>query len=459
MGFLKKVKICQPNSDNKFKKKRTKRTLALFFSIIGIIAISFFAYLYATGSKMFDRNTLADSILLKAIRGDDNKIGSERINFLLMGRGGDKHPGGLLTDSIMVVSIEPKTKSLAMISVPRDLYVPIKNHGQDKINSAFSDGYNDYIQKNCTKKKQDECKNGALSAGANMTKQTVSETLGIPIQYYAMIDFYGFVKFIDEIGGVDITVDKSIYDPFYPDENMKGYSPFSIKAGQQHLNGETALKYARSRETTSDFDRSRRQQQLIYATKEKVLKIGFLANPKKIIDIATILGDHVRTDLSPAELKALTEFVNQVDASKIITKVLSNGEGGPLVSDSSSGTYYLKPRKGDFSELKSIAQNIFSESSDKEENAKIEIINASNITGTGGKLGTYLREKKYNIVNIGTTKEIYKKTIIYDYSSGNNKDTISYLKNYLNADVIEKTSPANKSVDISIVIGEDYKVK
>ena len=454
MGFIHRTN----NNGRKvpfFKRKTTK----VFFGILGlflIVGISFAGYLYATGSKIFD-NGIGFSPFIKMIKGEQSNIlKQDRVNIVFLGRGGDNHPGGYLTDSIMLVSIDTKNSQVALMNIPRDLLAPIKGHGQAKINEAYADGYNDYMAKNCSKKNaKSTCRNEAFTAGANLSSQTISDVFGIPVQYYISADFTGFEKFIDSLGEIDVYVDKAIYDPLYPDVNMKGYEPFSVKVGQQHFDGKTALKYARSRETTSDFDRSRRQQQILEATRDKATKLGIFSDPKKLLDMINIISDHVRTNLSPDEIKSLAEFVKNIDKKKIKTQILSTDNGGPLTSDSSSGTYYIVPRTGNFSELQKIAKNIFNITSVNED-AKIEILNGSKTTGAGSKLSDALKSAGYNVVNVSNTKELYKKTVIYDYSNGQMKNTVDFLESSLGTTAIEKTDSIKK-VNITIIIGDDYK--
>lgn len=455
MNFVKTKKI-ESHKKTPFFKRKSVRITSLILGLFLVFIISFFSYIYANGSKIFEQSV--GSSLIKMLTGEESQaFKDERINILVMGRGGDNHPGGLLTDSIMVVSMQTKEKKIAMMSIPRDLVVPIEGHREDKINTAYANGYNDYLNKNCKKKNTSDCKNDAMAAGANLTKKTVSDVFGIPINYYAVVDFVGFQKIIDEIGGVDVYVEKNLYDPFYPADDMKGYKPFNIKAGQQHLDGVTALKYARSRETTSDFDRARRQQQIISSIKEKTLKLGFLANPKKILDMVNIVGDHVRTNLSPTDIKDLASLIKDMDTSNIISRVLSNSNDGPLVSDSSTGTYYLRPKNGNYNQLKTIASNIFNETVEAE-TADIEVLNGSKISGAGGRLATALKSYGYTIVNIQSSKAASTKTYIYDYSNGAKKETLAFLKDALvNAEVVKKTRTASTKGDITILIGDNYK--
>jgi len=441
--FFKKKK--NQNENEPKKKSKTKRGWRIFWiilSVLGIVGISYIGFLYASGNKVFDPKSLTQSPFFKsskntsALRGE----GDGRINILLLGMGGANHPGGTLTDTIMVISIDPNDKSLAMLSIPRDLYVPIAGTKQSsKINEVYSIG------------EKEKAGNGPV-----LLKETVGNILDLPIHYYVVVDFYGFVKFVDQIGGVDVLVDKNLYDPYFPDANMQGYDPFYIKAGQQHLDGAVALKYARSRETTSDFDRAARQQKIIAAVKEKCLTANFLANPKKILDVVQIVGDHVRTDFTASEIIALADLAKQIDSSKTISKVLTSATDGELVSDSSSGTYYLMPKDKSWEQIRAIAHEIFTDPNLRQENAKIEVLNASSTAGLGSKLAQNLKSYNYNVVSIKTADKKQTKTEIIDYTNGQKSVTLNFLKNRLNTSVTKKTQ-ADSSVDITIIIGDDYK--
>ncbi len=460
MSFIKTNKVKGNHSSGitkkPFYKKRSWRVFFLILGVFGICLISLCAYVYATGSKVFD-NGFGSGSIAKAIKGE--KLNGEdegRVNILFLGRGGDNHPGGLLTDSLMVVSLNTRDKKMAMFSIPRDLLVPIKGHGQDKLNSAFATGYNDYLSKSCKKKNKNDCKGDASAAGSALTSETISNILGVPIQYYVMADFDGFKEIVDEVGGVDINVDKAIYDPLYPDSAMKGYEPFYIKAGMHHMDGNVALKYARSRETSSDFDRSRRQQQIISALREKASSSGVLANPKKILDIVNIIGNHVRTNFSPSEIKILADRIKEDSQGGIISGVISNADSGLLISDSSTGTYYLKPKGGNFDQVKNYAKNIFSDIKSTNVKPKIEVLNGSKTAGLASKAADKIKTAGYEVVKIDVSATKSTKTIIYDYSGGTQKTATDYLKKEFGAEVLAKTADSSRSANISVVIGDNY---
>lgn len=439
--------------------KRNKRKF--FFIVLSIIIVAIFsfgAYLVASGSKIFEGG-LNGSTLVKSFFGQDQLKGEERnrVNILIMGMGGPNHPGALLTDSVIFASLDTLNNKVALLSIPRDLMVPIPGDSQNKINSAFSTGYNDYYQKNCSSKKRaDACKNDALTAGANLTGKTVSNILNQPVDYYIFLDFNGFEKVIDQLGGIDVYVNKSIYDPYYPDKTMTGYEPFTIKAGQHHLNGATALKYARSRETSSDFDRAARQQTIIWAIKDKALSVGILSNPKKLSDFILALSDSVRTNLSLSEAKTLFEKIKDVSSKSVKTVVLSDSNDGYL-SGFNNGTYYLEPRAGNFKEIQNLAANIFNEEK-KKESAKIEILNATSAVGLAANLAQEIEKLGYTIVNVNSATTKNESTIIYDYSHGEKPETIKYLKELTGGQVLEKSS-STSGADISVILGSDYAAK
>jgi len=307
--FLRKKQKEVAGEKSSPKSKRGWRIFFIALAAILVLVISYGAYIFASGKRVFDTNNLTGSPLLKSLLGKEVDLkgeGDGRINILVMGKGGEGHPGGTLTDSIMVVSIDPNEKTYAMLSIPRDLYVPISgSKSYSKINEIYQIGEN-------------EKKGG----GADLAKKTVGAILDLPIHYYLTLDFYGFKQFIDKIGGVDVNVEKAIYDPLYPAGDMKNYQTFSIKAGEQHLNGEVALKYARSRETSSDFDRAARQQKLVDAIRSKLLKTSTLANPKTILNIINIIGDHARTDFTPTEILALTKIIADLNGEGRIDRRL-----------------------------------------------------------------------------------------------------------------------------------------
>jgi LCP family protein required for cell wall assembly len=445
------VKPIKPAVLPKKKMKLHWKILIIVLAVFLLVGAAFLGYTLSKTSKIFE-NGLSGTSLLKTIYSREKLKGEEndRVNILIIGMGGPNHPGGLLADSIELISIQPSTKKAVAMSVPRDLKVPIKNYGEDKVNTAFVDGYQEYMQKSCKSKNQQACVSDAMSAGARKEVETISTVFNQPIHYYLTLNFGGFEKFIDAIGGVDVNVAKAIYDPYFPADDMLHYAPFKLKAGLQHLDGKTALKYARSRETSSDFDRSARQQNLLRAVKDKMTAANLLSDPKRILDILNALGDSVKTDFTPSEIKTLAEIVSGIKTADIKTKVLDTSADGPL-KDMSDGSYYITPRAGNFKELQKIAQEIFEL---PEAKAKIELLNGTKTAGLTSKIKLQIEDAGYGISYFGNAKEKTAKTIIYDNSDGLKPKALAYLKKYFKTEnVIKKTVDG---YDFSIVVGDDF---
>lgn len=232
--------------------------------------------------------------------------GNERFTVLMMGL--DRRPGeeGLAyrTDTMILVSLDPTTNSIGLLSIPRDLYVEIPGYQQlQRANSAMV--------------------LGELSQpgnGPQLAMQTIQYNLGMRVHEYVAVDFSTFVTVVDLIGGVDIDVPYDISDPEYPDM-FYGYDPLYINAGLQHMNGATALKYARTRHGDSDFQRAQRQQQVLYAIRDRVLELDML--PQLIIQAPGLwneLSRGISTRLSLDQIIQLSWYLK--DISDIHTGVI-----------------------------------------------------------------------------------------------------------------------------------------
>jgi LCP family protein required for cell wall assembly len=204
------------------------------------------------------------------------------------------------TDTILLFYLDPETQSAAMLSIPRDLYVDIPGHDQSRINTAYAYGERDG------------------TGGLALAKQTVSGALGIPVNHAVLIDFTVFITVVDAIGGVDVDVPYDIYDPTYPDSGI-GYDPFYISAGSHHLDGTTALKYARTRATGGgDFDRTARQRQMVMAVRDRVLTLDLLPSLiKQSPQLWASLQGTFEADLTLSEMIDLAVLASNTPTDKI----------------------------------------------------------------------------------------------------------------------------------------------
>lgn len=232
--------------------------------------------------------------------------GNDRVNILLLGI--DRRPGEAFvsrTDSMMVISIDPVSDSASVLSIPRDLYVQIPGYGQDRINTALVYG----------------SREGDYLDGAALAMQTVSSNLGIPINHFVLVDFNAFVRIVDLLGGIDVQVPYDINDPLYPDMNY-GYDPLYIPAGMQHFDGQTALKYARTRHADSDFNRAYRQQQVLFSARSKLLSLGLGEMLLKAPSLYREVESGIRTDLSLEQMLRLAKTVGDIPSENMRNEVL-----------------------------------------------------------------------------------------------------------------------------------------
>lgn len=342
----------------------------------------------------------------------------DRINILLLGIGGPGHDGPYLTDTMIVMSYQPSSDRVAMISIPRDLVVDIPGYDFRKINNVLSIGRdNDYP-----------------GGGEALTVKVVSDLLNLPIQYYARVDFNGFAEVIDQVNGVTVNVETSFYDPLYPDNNY-GYDPISFKKGVQEMDGATALKFARSRHGTngegSDFARAARQQKIIYALKEKLLSFGTLSNPLKISDILESLGSHSQTNMEVWEIVRLAKLASDVPAGSIVNRVIDSSPTGLLKNATGlGGAFILIPRDETYGDLRFFAKNIFALNAAAVEKAEITVINATTTTGLAdttakGLLSIGLDASAATVRNVSLPQ-----TVVIDLSNGRAPQTLQLLNRY-----------------------------
>jgi len=224
----------------------------------------------------------------------------KRLNILVLGiRGiGDSH-GGLLTDTIMVISVKPETGEAAMISIPRDLYVKIPYHDyKHKINEVYEAGFLEDKSKNLAERSRE---------GLRYSKKAVSKVTGLDINYAVSVDFKAFEEIIDTLGGVTITLDKPFVETNQFEEGV-----ISLPAGTQTIDGKTALLFVRARFSSSDFDRAKRQQQVLMSLKNKAFNLGILTDPLKIISIFDSAGNHIRTDMELWEIQEMAAIAKRL---------------------------------------------------------------------------------------------------------------------------------------------------
>jgi polyisoprenyl-teichoic acid--peptidoglycan teichoic acid transferase len=378
--------------------------------------------------------------------------GAGRVTILAMGLDSrdweDGGEGPSRTDSMILLTVDPTSRTAGMLSLPRDLWVNIPGYGYGKINTAhfIGEAY------------------GEPGGGSGLAVQTVEEFLGIDVAYYVRLDFNAFERFVDEIGGIEIEVPEEIkVDPIGPGNTV------TLQPGLQTLDGPTALAYARNRETAgSDFDRAERTQQVILAIRNKILKLNML--PKLITKAPVLyseLASGIQTNLSLEEIIKLAWLAAQIPTENIRRGVITMD----MVTDSWSpeGFEILLP---DTDKIRQLRDEIFTTTGPaspaaetvvgdpvelmKQENARISVLNGTYTTGLAATTGDYLTNLGMNVTATGNAQELSEYTSIIDYSG--KPYTVKYLVDLLHIDpnqIFNRYDP-NSEVDITIALGADW---
>ncbi len=290
--------------------------------------------------------------VVATVAGGQLKETDGRTNVLILGS--DKRVQGVseseLTDTILVASIGKVDHNVVLISLPRDLWVE-SSFGYHKINETYARG------------------------GAEELFAVIENVLGIPVHYYAVVNFSLFRDAVDILGGVDVDVERGFVDYWYPIEGMENapnesdrYETVAFEPGRQVLDGEAALKFVRSRKGNNDegtdFARSKRQQKVIMAIKNKVLSLETLVNPKRLKELYDLYAGNIDTNMDLGTIQQFYLLSQRIDFDKVRTIVLDDrsaaSEGGLLYAPEDTtlykGAYVLIPRAGDFSQIRAYIQ-------------------------------------------------------------------------------------------------------
>lgn len=442
------------------------------FGIIFLASIAIAYKFYATSQKVIDDKQPASFIqTIKDIASSDRKTlrGEQygRINILLVGLAGKNYPGANLTDSIIIASINPKTWQTALLSIPRDLYVQIpETKFYTKINALYA---------------RSEDTDATGKSGIEDLKCALTEITGQPIDYYIALDFDGFRQIIDELGGVKIQVPKDLHDERYPGPNYS-YETFDIQKGLQHLDGATALKYARTRhDEDGDFGRAYRQQLILETARSKAFSLETILDLPAINSLLDTLEEHLRTDIQLDELNSFVDIVKKIDTHTTVNKVLDAGKPDSVMAVShvflgGVRAFILFPRTGDYAEIQDVAKNIFDleaiERKKEEivkENASVAIVNQSGLKDFDGKLNNLL--KKFGYAVKVSPRQAAKcrdakycvpmsdNTTVYDLTSGLKPFSLEDLAKKLGAKISayppDNLSAACQEIDFCLVAGSN----
>lgn len=360
------------------------------------------------------------------------KLPGDRMNVLLLGIGGEGHDGAQLTDTMMLASINIKDKQVALLSIPRDTAYPLGGGRFEKINAVQAYAEQEYP-----------------GEGARRTADALAKLLEIDIHHVIRVDFSGFARFVDAIGGLDVTVERSFVDPQFPTSDDR-WMMVSFKKGAQHFSGDEALTFARSRHGNngegSDFARSHRQQLIMMAIREKLLSLNTLTDPTKLSALYSVISSHVQTDLTLWDMLQLAPLTKDFSRERVSMHVLTDAPDGELTAANVAGAFMLFPNKPDWSEIRELAQNPFRAievaSSTKPVVAvvvdipKIEIKNGTTRMGFASQVAAKLERSGYEIVAFGNAvRRGYERTVIYDLTNGKKSAQLAALRRLLQADI------------------------
>ncbi|HEY2704476.1 MAG TPA: LCP family protein [Candidatus Dormibacteraeota bacterium] len=390
----------------------------------------------------------------------------QRVNIALYGYGGNGHDGAYLSDSIMVVSIQPRgqgnTPQIAEISIPRDLFVPIPVGGSQKtyyarVNEAYSIG-----QAGLPVSSADF---SGDHGGGSLANATLSKILGIPIDHFVGLDFTAFKSAVDSVGGVDINVEHTFTDTNYPRGECDdpkhpdcAVETVHFNAGPQHMDGATALIFARSRESAdplegTNFARNKRQQLVLAALKQRVLSAGGLGN---LPDLLNSLGDHVKTDLPLGDALALYDLVKGVDTTRFEHVSVDAGnfiyDCGPPYGTASCPAAYEYPYDRSFGTLQHFAQNIFPPTGAIAEHAPVSVVDGSGRGSGASKRWASLFSSAGLAATDGGAAKVSPTTHVIDSSGGRDTGTALWLARFFGVQV-ETPAPASAAASATGATG------
>ena len=396
----------------------------------------------------------------------------ERVNVLLLGRGGYENDAPYLTDSIMAISIDPVTNRVMMLSIPRDLVVHMNlqaNPGSvwtNKINAAYEVPYTNIIC--CVAKQYTGANGGGLAA-----EHEVGKVTGLTFDRYIAIDFVAFRDMVNALGGVDVCLSTNLDDYSYPDYR-NGYHPIHFKAGCQHLNGEQALEVARSRhaiqpQQASDFGRAKRQQDIMEAVKAKATTVNGFAKAPALL---SALQKNINTDMSLADMKAIYDWGKNLPNSSIIRVALTapSGLGDGNLLDSYNcgmgpGVSQLCADDQTYGMIHRYVASIFIDPKTLGEKAPVQFANGSNnFTDLSDRVTTMLDPTGLQL-NDPVAHTAASQTVILDYSGGKFPLTTKWLQTFFGGTVVlaTPTSPApargQQTYGIVVVLGHDFALR
>ncbi len=373
------------------------------------------------------------------------------VNILLIGV--DRRPNpdeGVRSDTLILVHLDPQERWAGMLSIPRDSVVTIPHLGQAKINAAYAYGYQHGAEIYGAGTPPD-------AAGGALAAETVEQFLGVRVDYIAQVDFHGFERLVDTLGGVVVDVPTPLLDAEYPTEDY-GVERIAIPAGLQVMDGHTALIYARSRHSGSDFDRSRRQQQVLRALLDQVRARGLLENVALLPRWAEVLEQNVRTTLPVRDLgmiNGLAALARELKGDRIV-QLSINPNDVAIDAEVGSDIYWNQ------ADVDALVARWLAGPQATDETARVQVLNGAAVAGIAGRVSEYLRARGFVLAEAATAPQVYDHTLIIDYTGRPHTrqrlaDALGIEPRYVQAKPGPDAPPPAYQVDIVVVVGRDYQ--
>jgi len=378
--------------------------------------------------------------------------GASRVTLLLIGldysdwRGNSGPP---LSDTMILLTIDPLTKTAGMLSIPRDMWVNIPGFDHGKINTAYQLGEAYQLP----------------GGGPGLAMETVEGLIGVPIDYYAQIDFTAFVYFIDQMGGLKLNVPYDLRVDIYDDPKGK----FWIRAGVQTMPGDHVLAYARARGTMGgDFDRAQRQQQVVMAIRQRILDFSLMpVFVQNAPEMYAQISSGINTNLSLDQVLQLAWLAQDIPIPSITNRII--GADQVQMGRSPNGLEILQPIPD---QIRIVRDEVFAQEQNtgplayegkdsltlmKEEGASVKILNGTPVAGLAGRTGDFLASLGVNVVAVGDADGTgYSFTSVYDYSG--KPYALVYFKELLGLNTfrIHGRYDQENDVDVTIILGADW---
>ena len=367
--------------------------------------------------------------------------GQETVNFLLIGS--DKRAGtSFRTDTMVVAILRPNDGQVSLISIPRDLWVSIPGWENQRINTAYQHGIlTDYP-----------------GGGPGLLKDTIQYNLGIRIDHSALVDFDGFRQIVDTLGGVDVPVscpytDWHLIDPTYDPEIETNWSLYTVDSGVVHMDGDLALWYARSRQKSNDFDRGRRQQEVLRALFSQALQTGTLT---RIPELYNDFKSTVETDLGLGDILQLSLYAPKMTSADIRSYYIRPPYVSSWITD--GGAYVLLPNQELLPQLLTEALSA-STKTVEHQTIKIDVMNGTSVAGYETLASNRLNYAGYETRIIPSDRQDYAYSVLIDKSSAQDRSISNSILDVmgLTAGSLIPALDANSSAQYLLILGNDYQ--